>query len=218
MIKPRRLHPLIVAALPAVLCIFTLTGCHSAMSTPQTEPASRDADTPPHMIPPPGHGPYTGTVSDWPLWFVQHNFGGDCFDTQSCEILYAGFPHGSSQPSPSIASYGRKHEDLLAAPHLAIQNFASAAKVKWKSKDGESHTAEIDIAELFRDRLIRHNVTRDDIPEKISIGQTDILLEVEDRTINVYTRTFIPTKSFRTPGNAHSNYRDELIRIFSQTY
>lgn len=188
------------------------------MSTSQTEPSPPTGDLPPYMIPPPGHGPYTGTVADWPLWFFQHNFGGDCFDTQRCEILYAGFSHGSEKPSPSIASYGREHEELLAAPQIAIRNFPAPARVTWRSKDGTPLAAEIDIGELFKDRLVRHNVPREDIPEGISLGSTDILLEVNDRTINVYTRTFVPTKSLRTPGNPNSNYRYDLFRVFSQIY
>src|SRR3546814_3019306 len=117
--RPLRIHdPLLAAALAAV----AMTGCHSTMTSAHgPSPAGSDA-VPPNMVPPPGHGPFTGTVADWPLWFVRHNFGARCFDTQSCEVLYNGFPHGSDGPSPSVASYGRSLDKLLTASFLSIAN------------------------------------------------------------------------------------------------
>jgi hypothetical protein len=43
-------------------------------------------------------------------------------------------------------------------------------------------------------------------------------VEVDDRTINVYMRTFIPLKAPEISGNPHSDFNDELVLIFSQTY
>ncbi|MGN6094202.1 MAG: hypothetical protein ACTHOL_17775, partial [Luteibacter jiangsuensis] len=43
-----------------------------------------------------------------------------------------------------------------------------------------------------------------------------ILLEVNDRTIRVYMRTYVPTKHFQIPGNPYSNSCDELI--LAKTY
>ncbi len=156
------------------------------------------------MTPPPGHGPFTGTVADWPLWFTGHNFGAHCFDTQRCRILYRGFPHGSDRPSPSVASFGRPLEKLLSAGRGPIPNFPAPAIVTWQSKDGSSHRAEIDIGEIFKDRLIRHNVPRDEIPEKASIPPPDIIIEVNDRTVSVYMRARITTKHLQIPGNKYS--------------
>lgn len=48
------------------------------------------------------------TVADWPLTFVQHNFGAHCFDTIGCKITYSGFTHGvdgDDEVSPPLASY-----------------------------------------------------------------------------------------------------------------
>ncbi|GAB3318577.1 hypothetical protein [Luteimonas notoginsengisoli] len=213
--RPLRLHdPVLAAALAAI----AVTGCHSPMTSAfPPSPAGSEA-VPPNMVPPPGHGPYTGTVADWPLWFVRHNFGAHCFDTQSCEVLYNGFPHGSEEPSPSVASYGRSRDGLLKAGFLSIANFPPPAVVAWKSKDGTSLRAEIDIGEIFKDRLIRHNLKREEISETASISHPDIILEVNDRTIKVYMRARISTKSLQIPDNKYSDYRDDLIEVFSRTY
>src|SRR3546814_15215667 len=137
--RPLRIHdPLLAAALAAV----AMTGCHSTMtSAHDPSPAGSDA-VPPNMVPPHGHGPFTGTVAAWTLWFVRHNFGARCFDTQSCEVLYNGFPHGSDGTSPSVASYGRSLDKLLTASFLSIANFPPPAVVSWRSKDGTPLRAE----------------------------------------------------------------------------
>ena len=74
------------------------------------------------------------------------------------------------------------------------------------------------MSDVFSDRLIRHNVSREDIPEEIGIPNPEIILEVIDRVINVYMRAFIPTKELQIPGNRYSGHRDDLIRVFNKTY
>lgn len=200
--------------LTAVLFPLITTGCQPAMST-------SDYGKPPIEPETPGGRPYTGTVADWPLFFIKHNFGAHCFDTYGCRVLYDGFAHGvdsDDEYSPPIASFGRNREELLTAGHIGKRNFPPPAIVTWRSKDGTPLEAEIDIGEIFKDQLIRHNVPREEIPDRIGIGSTDIILEVNNRTINVYTRTFIPTKQEQIPGNQYSGHRNDLILVFSQTY
>lgn len=161
------------------------------------------------------------TVADWPLKFVRHNFGAYCYDTIGCKVLYAGFPHGvdnEDDVSPPPSHFGPDHRENWNAGHLALPNFPSPAIVTWRSKDGEAHRAEVDIGEIFKDRLIRHNVPREDIPEGISIGNPGIVLEVNDRTINVYMRAFIPTKELQIPGNRYSGHRDDWVLAWTRTY
>ena len=50
------------------------------------------------------------------------------------------------------------------------------------------------------------------------LGNPDILLEVNDRTINVYMRAFVPTRELQIPGNKYSRFRDDLILAWSKTY
>src|SRR3546814_7992568 len=84
--------------------------------------------------------------------------------------------HGSDGPSPSVASYGRSLDKLLTASFLSIANFPPPAVVSWRSKDGTPLRAEVDIDKIFKDRLIRHNVAREDIPEKAGVHNPDIVL------------------------------------------
>jgi hypothetical protein len=101
-----------------------------------------------------------------------------------------------------------------------IANFPPPATVTWRSKDGSSHEAEIDIGEIFRDELIRHHVSKEDLPASTLASEhaPGIILEVNDRTIKVYMRAHISTKELQEPGNSHSDFRDDLIKVFSRSY
>src|SRR3546814_14273196 len=83
----------------------------------------------------------------------------------------------------------------------SIANFPPAAIGTRRSKDGTPHHAEVDIGDIFKDRLIRHNLQREEISETSSISHPGIILEVNDRTINVYMRARIPTKELQIPWN-----------------
>ncbi|RMH93876.1 hypothetical protein EBB59_04365 [Lysobacter pythonis] len=190
--------------------LIASTGCTSAMNHTQPNP-----DAAPHAT---TESSPKATLWEWPLKFTAHNFGAYCFNTQSCTILYKGFPHGSDTPSPSVESYGRPLEKLLSAGYLAIRNFPPPAIVTWRSRDGAPHRTEVDMAEIFKDGLIRHHLRREEISETTSISLPDIILEVNDRTINVYMRAMIFTKALQKPGNPHSNFRNDLIKVYSQTY
>lgn len=164
-------------------------------------------------------GYYSNVGAEWPLRFRAHYFGAHCFDTQSCLIVYRGFRHGSEdKPSPSIASYGRPHDKLLSAGRGPIPNFPPPATVAWRSKDGTSLAAEVDIGEMFKDQLIRHRVAREDALDPASSGTPKIILEVHDRTINVYMRDMIALKDPQSPDRPHSDFRDDLIKVSSRTY
>lgn len=161
-----------------------------------------------------------------PLKFARHNFDAFCYNALGCRVDYNNFqfagPDESEDPdnyrSPPPKSDYKKRMD---ASYLGIPNFPPPAEVRWKSLDGVQHEAKVDIAEIFKDELIWHNVPKDDMfnfYEGPVAGDPDIMLEVNDRTINVYTRMFVPTKSEQTPGNKHSNYRDDLFLVWTRTY
>lgn len=171
------------------------------------------------MKPPPGHGPYTGTVADWPLWFVRHRFGSSCFSVQRCVIDYAGLrKESSSSPRPSIDSLGFPLEKILYGSHSAIRNFPGPADVEWVTMDGTRLRASVDFATIFEDRMVRHHTAREDIPDQVYIPDPDIVLVVNDRTIDVYMRAWIPLKEPKFPGRPHSNFNYEAILVSSETY
>lgn len=195
--------------LPTLIGLTLLAGSLFAMST--ALPGSTAA----HAAEPGDDG----TVASWPLRFSHHDFDVACFDTQRCKVHYHGFDFGNPEPTPSAASLSPEaYDDALSASYGPVPRNTPAAQIDWVSKDGSALQAQVDIAAIFRDGLVRHHVAREDIAEGASIGGTAVLLEVDDRSINVYTRTLIPLKAPLDPSNRDSDIRDELIKVYSRTY
>lgn len=160
------------------------------------------------------------TNSKWPLVFQSHQFSAYCFSTYACRVKYGcydhseGYEYASTPPSTSFKNY----PDMLKADGRYFRNFPAPAKITWRSEDDTPHEAEIDIGEIFKDRLVRHNVSRQDATENALGDGPGIILEVNDRTINVYMRATIWTKEEQIPGNKYSHSREDLIKVFSRTY
>ncbi len=155
----------------------------------------------------------------WPLKFKSHRFGAHCYDTYACKVVYGGRVQRDDDPTelrPSSAGYGPDYQRNWSGIHAMIPNFPLPAVVSWRSKDGTTHEARIDIGELFKDEVIRHNVTREemaDLPGGEFENEPAILLEINDRTVRVYTRTHVPTKGLQKPGNRYSDFRNDLILV-----
>lgn len=158
---------------------------------------------------------------EWPLRFSKHSLGVASYDTYGLKLLYNNryiTNQDESKLQASSASIGPDYLDHLKGSYILLQNFLSTATLTWKSKDGTPLKATIDLGERFKDRLILHKVAREDIPDGASITNPDILFEVNDRTIRVYMRAYIPVNEPTIPGNKYSYHRDDLVLAFSRTY
>ena len=167
-----------------------------------------------------GKQPSTEVATDWPLRFFAHDFGTSCYSAHGCNIRYGNYwrTEPDDELKLSSASIGDKYPGNLSGTYGPIRNFPRPAIVTWRSRDGTPLRAEIDMAEIFKDQLILHNLKREEISTKGSVPLPQIILEVNDRTINVYMRATIWTKEEQRPGHPHSNYRNDLLKAFSQTY
>lgn len=162
---------------------------------------------------------HDSSASNEPLTFKRHNFGAFCYSTYGCRVTYNGYTHVSEPEDVlqlSSASLGDKYPANLDASYLSVGNFPEPASVVWKSRDGVKHSALVDIASIFWDRHVLHHVPKRDVGG--DIGDPGIILEVNDRTINVYMKVFVPTREPQVPGNKHSYFRDDLILAWSKAY
>jgi hypothetical protein len=170
--------------------------------------------------------PYTGTVADWPLFFTRANWGHSCFNVQACMVTLGTWEMKEEKLEPRQVidpTQLRGYPDqVLRAGGVGVAPFeeqhAHPARVLWRAKDGTVLRASIDILDIFKNRLIRHETPREDVSEIGSIAFTEIILEVNDRTIHVYTRSRIPTKLNASPGNPPRYSSRKLIKVFSQTF
>ncbi|MET0327552.1 MAG: hypothetical protein ABW163_02155, partial [Luteimonas sp.] len=79
------------------------------------------------------------TVADWPLTFVQHNFGAVCYSTYGCTVDYNGYRHRSDSDDQLRPALSSVHPDILrSAPtgYLGILDLPPPATVRWRSRDG----------------------------------------------------------------------------------
>jgi hypothetical protein len=205
------MKPVHIAA--SALVAATVTACASPPSsalreTIAAESAVHDADIDLNLQP-----------VAWPVSFRRHNFSSVCFDTLSCRIFYGGVPTFQDTPSLPSSHYGPNYLDLVRGTYGAIPNFPDPAKIEWVSKDGTHHKAEIDIGSIFRDQRVLHNVPKEEIPDqpdgRIAIDPL-IFLEINDRTVRVYMRAFVPTRTLQIPGNVYSDAREDWI--LAKTY
>lgn len=163
-------------------------------------------------------------VKEWPLRFRSHSFSVFAYDTYGAKVVYAGqlqLAQDDHKLQPSSATYGPQYQRNWSGIHGMIRNFPTPAEVSWRSKDGQLHHAQIDIGELFRDELIRHNVSREemaDVPNGEFVSEPSILMEVNDRVIRVYMRAHVPTKEPQKPGNRYSDFRKDLVLVKTYSY
>ena len=195
--------PFFRAALPAAVFLLLTTGCQSVMSTQPEHPQRHEAAS-----------------SMFPLKFYDHAFAVRCYNTERCRVIYNQhdftrfFGDKPSGPPPS-SDY---RDDWALAGYIGIPNFPPPAEVTWTSLDGSTHEAKVDIGAIFKDQRVLYHVPDSEIPEGSWGGTPGIYLEVNDRTINVYMRAFIATKTEQTPGNKDSDFRDDVILAWTHTY
>lgn len=163
---------------------------------------------------------------EWPLRFSKHAMVTGCYDTIGCRIRYAGVWQEFDEPDErrrSSASIGADYRDHLRGGHIAIPNFPEPMEITWRSKDGTPLRARIDIGEIFKDELVRHNVPRERIPLDVTslapdTVHPDIVVEVNDRTVRVYMRSRIPVDYETIPGNRYSDVIIELIEVAAYVF
>jgi hypothetical protein len=160
-------------------------------------------------------------ANPWPLKFEKYSFDARCYNTLRCCIIYNNDQHSLHVETPSGQPRSSDWKSTWSGNYNPYdnRNFAPPASIDWVSLDGARHRAEVDFAEIFKDRLIRHDVPREEIPEgwahRLSIN---VLLEVNDRTINVYMGSHIAMKEPQIAGNPYSYSRDCLVLMWSQTF
>lgn len=158
--------------------------------------------------------------NEFPLTFKQHNFEAHCYNTLKCRVIYNDFHFTMSDvDSPSGPPSGPDYRDRWSfASYIGVRNFPPPAEVQWTSLDGVEHEAKVDIGEIFKNELVLHKVPESDYAERSFGDNPSIFLEVNDRTINVFMKAFIATKTEQIPGNKYSYARTDLLLAWSNTY
>ncbi|KAB8314761.1 hypothetical protein SD81_035760 [Tolypothrix campylonemoides VB511288] len=200
--------PALAAALLAAACASPLPAKDAAMTLPNATRGSTNLQP----------------VKEWPLKFERHSFSAFTYDTYGARVEYAGqvqLDEPDDVLQRSSDSYGVDYQRNWTGTHGGIRNFPEPARVRWRSKDGAAHAATIDFARIFAAQEVLHLVPRDDVAEARD-GQRDtvpsILLEINDRTVRVYMRAMVYTRTEQVPGNPLSTFRNDLVLAKTLTF
>lgn len=160
-----------------------------------------------------------------PLRFAGHSLDVHVYDTLAFYVEYNQQGFFSSQyrtvRSPSYAG-SIPRQRWPQAGYIGVRNWPGPAKLRWTSLDGVQHIAEVDFSRIFADALTLHQVPDEQLPagmfaQGISTDP-EIHLEVDNRTVRVYQRARMPTRSAQIPGNRYSNYRRDLFLVAEYHY
>ena len=180
-------------------------------------------------------GPLYGK-DPWPLRFHTHGFDAACFNTLACSIVYNrhqfgtrktaydGNHYDSPSGQPPFDGWRSRWTGSHSISATNGKTFPGAVELEWTSMDSQAHAASIDLEKIFNDRLILHKVDRTDVKKpwldtkSIDPVRPDLLVEVNDRTVNVFMRALVATESEQIEGNPHSHFRDDLILAWTRTY
>jgi hypothetical protein len=189
-------------------------------------PAAMSQET---IVPHPGTADTVATVHPIPgsyrVQFRDFAFGAICYSTRHCRVIFAGHNFTRlSMDTVTAPSSGQNYRDAWGdASYAGLFNFPKPAVVEWTSMDGVQHKVEVDIGAIFKDQWALNNVPAADalMNSTSPVGPLvtpSIFLEVNDRTLNVYTKSMIFTRSEQEPGNKYSDFRDDLILVWTHTY
>ncbi len=164
---------------------------------------------------------HRGEPPMFPLTFVDHDFEVHCYNTLRCRVIYnnANFSPYKAEVEPSPPPSSPDYRDHWRfASNLGIRNFPPPAEVSWISLDGVKHEAKVDIGSIFKDQRVLHKVPEAEIPDRSWGGEPGIILEVNDRTLSVFMKALVTTKTEQIPGNKYSFGRDDVIQAWTHTY
>ncbi len=162
----------------------------------------------------------------WPLRFDSFAFDARCYHTLRCVVVFAKAHQilEKDQIGPSGEAYAPDWKDHWTAGFniLAEDMFPPPAEIRWTAMDGVERTVEIDLEKLFPERLILHNAREDEVKDGWGLESharhVEILLEVNDRTINVYMRGWVVLKRPRDPSIRNSDSLRDLMLAWTKTY
>lgn len=202
---------------------------------------ARDPTNDPVMALPPEQRIQAWADRAWPLRFTFISFQAACWSTQRCSIRFCRHEHGSlgerfidgayrltDEPSgpPPRPDW---HEHVITSFPVSPSDhggkiFPTPVDINWTSLDGTDHSTPIDLEAIFPDRRLLHDVPKDDIPVPWLAAQghgkrrsAEVLVEVNDRTVNVYMRGLVATIS-PNPKYPWSTSRNEHVLAWSRTY
>jgi len=153
------------------------------------------------------------------LKFQTHELNLQIYSAGDLRLVYAGSPH---EIAMGRIAKDKTAEDAARYPGFTSGDypaFAGPVEMEWRSKDGTHFKHTLDLDSIFKDRKVLHDENPADIykPMPILGRQPIIIIEVNDRTVNVYMFTSIQLNP-KDPDAARRDRRDHRVLAYSKTF
>lgn len=161
----------------------------------------------------------------WPLRFDSFDFGARCYNTLRCSIIFANHQHSPfEEDEPSGLPFSPDWKDHWEAGFIVSPNevFPPPVEIKWTAMDGVERRTSVDLEAIFPNREILHNVPREEVDEMWWVSEfsrhAEILLEVNDRTINVYMKAWVLTNRLSPEDPEIKESHRDLILAWTKNF
>lgn len=150
--------------------------------------------------------------------FIDYTFEAYGFRTRNHHIEYdeETFVHADiGQPPRPLP---RHHLDMVGHKKSRLRKTLDTVRITWRSMDGEKHETQLDLAQIFKERRIHHDVRAEDVWHGERIRPPVIILIVDDRDVSLYMKAMIPLRERSDARNPYSTYRRETIPVARQSF
>jgi hypothetical protein len=132
-------------------------------------------------------GACTTPASADELRFRTHNLAMNCYSSMAMKVTYGGRQYGGCTERMSRE---KRTDDDKRWPSaiLDLRAFEGPLKVQWQSRDAALHEQTLDLAQIFKDRVVLHaeDPQRIDGLMPMIPDAPTIVVEVNDRTLRLY--------------------------------
>ena len=151
----------------------------------------------------------------------KHDLGLRCYNASDLKLQYGNFYMGLYNREDNLGERdlaGPKPEGArLGAEMVGFEVFRGRVKLEWRDKADNPISYVFDFEDIFKDKIIPHVKEDEDLiwwDDPLQL-YPDIILEVDDRTLNIYSNIYV---YLRVPGTNKLKPRRDLIKVFSKTF
>lgn len=151
------------------------------------------------------------------LKFKTHDLNIQCYSASNMKLEYAGNEFHLFEGKVSKEKTPADENRYPNGKSGSYNAFAGPVNLKWRSRDGSQHATTINLDEIFKDRKVLHKEDPSKIymPMPITGNEPTIIIEINDRTVNVYMFVAIQLVSANTTKRDES---DNRTLAFSKTF
>ena len=152
------------------------------------------------------------------LTFNDYTFEAYGFRTRSHHIEYGEETFVRADIGQPTRPLPRHHLDMVGHKKARLRTTLDTIQVTWRSMDGKKHETQLDLAQIFKERRIHHDVRAEDVWHGERIRPPAIILVVDDRDVLLYMKAMIPLRERSDARNPYSAYRRKTAPVARQSF